>query len=73
LRYAEYVKLDPLGNRTTYVCSPSQDVKGVLKPGADADLVLLNDNLDVLATFVDGQVGYVREGYTLKKSEPKRK
>jgi hypothetical protein len=36
-------------------------------------LVLLNDNLDVLATFVDGQVGYVREGYTLKKSEPKRK
>lgn len=29
--------------------------KGVLAPGADADLVLLSDDLDVVATFVQGQ------------------
>ena len=44
----------------------------MLKPGYDADLVLLNDDLDVLATFINGEIGYVAEGYTLKTSEPKQ-
>lgn len=29
--------------------------KGTLKPGADADLVFLNDNLEVQKIFVRGQ------------------
>ena len=29
--------------------------KGVLAPGADADLVLLSDDLEVIATFVQGR------------------
>lgn len=35
-------------------------LKGRLDAGCDADFVLLNDNCDVLATFIDGQVGYKR-------------
>eukprot|EP00124_Ichthyophonus_hoferi_P000986 Ihof_evm18s43 gene=Ihof_evmTU18s43 len=31
-----------------------QQTKGQLKAGCDADFIILNDNLDVLATFIDG-------------------
>ena len=34
--------------------------KGTLAYGADADLVLLNDNLDVLEVYVNGELGYRR-------------
>lgn len=46
-----------------------QDTKGTLKPGADADMVLLSDDLDVLVTFLDGEVGYVADGYELHTTQ----
>lgn len=48
-----------------------QDTKGTLKPGADADMVLLSDDLDVLVTFLDGEVGYVADDYELHTSQPR--
>ncbi|KNC82124.1 N-acetylglucosamine-6-phosphate deacetylase, partial [Sphaeroforma arctica JP610] len=45
-----------------------QDTKGSLEPGMDADLVLLSDSLSVQATFIDGELAYLRDGYELDSS-----
>ncbi|KNC79942.1 N-acetylglucosamine-6-phosphate deacetylase [Sphaeroforma arctica JP610] len=45
-----------------------QDRKGRLEPGMDADLVLLSEKLSVQATFIDGELCYVRDGYTIDAS-----
>jgi len=42
-------------------CLGLSNRKGTLSFGADADLVLLDDSLNVLATFVNGQLGYLRQ------------
>eukprot|EP01134_Creolimax_fragrantissima_P006870 CFRG6870T1 len=42
-----------------------ENQKGSLEPGMDADLVLLTECLSVLATIIDGELAYVRDGYEI--------
>ncbi|NQT67666.1 MAG: amidohydrolase family protein, partial [Actinobacteria bacterium] len=37
-----------------------QDQRGVLKPGADADVIVLNENLKVEKTFILGNEVYYK-------------
>ncbi|EPB71076.1 transmembrane amino acid transporter protein [Ancylostoma ceylanicum] len=41
------------------------DRKGVISLGSDADLVLINENVDVLATYIAGKLVYANEQYVV--------
>lgn len=43
------------------------DTKGTLNFGADADFIMINDNLDVLSTWIAGECVYKSDLETLRK------
>lgn len=52
----------PVTSRTPAAALGIDDEYGIIAPGYRANLVILDDNLEVVATIVGGQIVYLREG-----------
>ena len=70
----EFTHFKPQNAISCFTSNPATDLglddRGLLQPGKNADIVVLNKNHEVVLTLVKGEVAYIKDPEIIKKNEP---
>lgn len=70
----EFTHYKPHDAISCFTSNPAEDLslddRGLLQPGKNADIVVLNEKHEVVLTLVKGEIAYIKNPEIIKKNEP---